>query len=253
MGDSVTPTGAASLYSTDLAYIHDAGFSTFARRAAPELIRILRRLGIRTGLVVDVGCGGAPLAESLLHAGYDVLGIDVSPAMIRLARTRAPKARFRVGSLTTAAIPRCVAVVALNEIVNYVPRGRSGVTALDGFFARAYKSLRPGGVLIFDFIASADHRTYPGKSRAGNDWAVVARAAFDRASRVLTREITTFRKIGREYRKSHETHRISIYGTDEIQNALRRLGFRVTMRRSYGGLRLVAGDVAVVAEKPRSA
>jgi SAM-dependent methyltransferase len=185
----------------------------------------------------------------LLQAGYDVLGIDVSPAMIRLARRRAPRASFRVGSLTTARIPRCAAVLAINEVVNYVPRRRSGAAGLRSFFSRAFRALRPGGVLLFDFIASADTRTYSGKSRAGRDWAVVARASFDRAAGVLTREITTFRKTGGEYRKSHETHRVSIYDADELRAALRGVGFRVTMRRSFGGVRLVPGDVAVIAEK----
>ena len=109
------------MYSTDLAYIHDAGFSDFAARAVPELVNILSRNGIRRGLVVDVGCGSGVLAKGLIEAGYDVVGVDVSPAMIRLARARVRRGTFRVGSIATLRLPRCVAVVALNEVVNYVP------------------------------------------------------------------------------------------------------------------------------------
>jgi 2-polyprenyl-3-methyl-5-hydroxy-6-metoxy-1,4-benzoquinol methylase len=234
------------VYSTDLAYIHDAGFSDFARRAAPELIRTLRNHGIRRGLVVDVGCGGAPLAEPLMEAGYEVLGIDASPAMIHLARARAPEARFRIGSLATTRIPRSAAVLALNEVVSYVPRRRVGLVS---FFSRVHSALQPGGLLIFDFVASVEGRTYAARSRAGADWAIVARASADRRGRTLTRDITTFRKVGRDYRKSHETHRITVYDPEEIQRALRRLGFRVTTRRSYGRLRLLPSDIAVIAEK----
>jgi SAM-dependent methyltransferase len=236
------------VYSTDLAYVHHAGFSTFAHRAAPEVIRILRGHAVRGGLVVDVGCGAAPLAGHLIEAGYDVLGVDSSPAMIRLARAQAPGARFRVASLATTRIPQCSAVVALNEVISYVPRRR--LVPLRGFFARVYEALRPGGVLIFDFMASARGRTYKGKSRAGGDWAVAARATFDRSAHVLTRDITTFRKIGREYRRARETHRITIYAAAEIRDLLGRAGFTgVTMRRSYGRLRLLPGDLAVVAGK----
>lgn len=42
-------------YRSDLAYIYDAGFGDFARNATPELLAILRRAGIRRGLVVDMG------------------------------------------------------------------------------------------------------------------------------------------------------------------------------------------------------
>src|SRR5437764_12214022 len=89
------------VYSTDLAYIHDAGFSDFAERAAPELVNILARHGIRRGLVVDVGCGSGVLANGLIEAGYDVVGVDASPAMIRLARAGAPRATFRSASVAT--------------------------------------------------------------------------------------------------------------------------------------------------------
>ncbi|MFJ9939799.1 class I SAM-dependent methyltransferase [Streptomyces erythrochromogenes] len=45
--------------------------------------------------VLDVGSGtGRPTAETLARAGCDVTGIDVSPAMVALARARVPGARF---------------------------------------------------------------------------------------------------------------------------------------------------------------
>src|SRR5262249_2367881 len=106
------------VYETDLAYVHDAGFTTFANRAAPQILRILRRHGIHYGLVVDVGCGSGPLAAHLIASGYDVLGIDASAAMIRLARTRVPRARFRRASLEDARIPPCSAMIALNEVIS---------------------------------------------------------------------------------------------------------------------------------------
>lgn len=44
-------------YQEDLAYVHDVGFTTFVRGAAPGILEILRRQGIRGGLVIDLGCG----------------------------------------------------------------------------------------------------------------------------------------------------------------------------------------------------
>ena len=240
---------ARNTYSPDLAYVHDQGFTTFAHRAAPELIRILRRHGIRSGLIVDVGCGSAPLARPLLDAGYRVLGIDRSPSMIRLARASVPDATFRVASLTTARLPRCAAVIALNEIVSYVADPAGRLTGLSRFFAHVYDALPPGGLLMFDFMASAEGRTYAGKSRAGADWAVVVRSTRGPQPRMLTRHITTFRKAGGEYRKTRETHRITIYDPEAVRAALRRRGFEVAIRRSYGRVRLLPGDVAIVARK----
>ena len=47
--------------------------------------------------VLDVGCGaGVPIDRSLVDAGYDVVGIDISARQIELARERVPEARFEV-------------------------------------------------------------------------------------------------------------------------------------------------------------
>ena len=45
--------------------------------------------------VLDAGCGtGVPSARQFADAGLDVLGIDISPVMLDLARRNVPEARF---------------------------------------------------------------------------------------------------------------------------------------------------------------
>jgi 2-polyprenyl-3-methyl-5-hydroxy-6-metoxy-1,4-benzoquinol methylase len=82
-------------YGEDLAYVHDVAFTDLARNAARTVLKLLRERKIAGGLVVDLGCGSGVLAERLMRAGYDVLGVDVSGAMLRLARKRAPKCSIR--------------------------------------------------------------------------------------------------------------------------------------------------------------
>ncbi len=234
---------AAPLYLSDLAYIHDRGFGDLANGVAPELLRILRGHGLRRARIVEAGCGSGALAKHLSDAGHSVLGIDVSPAMIRLARRQAPRARFRVASLTTARIPRCDAVIAVGEVITYLPSRR----AVERFFARVARALRPGGVFLFDFIESAERRTYAPKRLGGDDWAIVVSADASADGATITRKIATVRKIGATHRRSRETHRVRIYSRDTIAAALAAAGFRAVMRRSFGKYRLMASDVAVIA------
>jgi 2-polyprenyl-3-methyl-5-hydroxy-6-metoxy-1,4-benzoquinol methylase len=86
----------ARFYAEDLAYIHDVGFLDFAQRAAPAVLRTLRRRCAAGTHVVEIGCGSGGLTQKLAEAGYCVLGVDVSPAMIRLARRKVPAADLRV-------------------------------------------------------------------------------------------------------------------------------------------------------------
>jgi 2-polyprenyl-3-methyl-5-hydroxy-6-metoxy-1,4-benzoquinol methylase len=78
-------------YREDLSWIHDLGFGDLARHAAELLLQTLAAEGFREGLVVDLGCGTGILAEAVSNAGYDVLGVDLSPAMIEMARRRVPE------------------------------------------------------------------------------------------------------------------------------------------------------------------
>src|ERR671928_112596 len=69
-------------FREDLAYIHDIGFGDLAKNAAPVLLDALRGSGIDRGLVVDLCCGSGLLTQDLSAAGYRVVGIDISQALL---------------------------------------------------------------------------------------------------------------------------------------------------------------------------
>ena len=246
------------IYADDLAYVHHAGFGDYARRAAPQVMRLLtgrppfsptRRGG---SLVVEFGCGGGTLAAYLANHGFKVLGIDQSPAMVKLARMTAPGARFQRGTLATTRLPRCGAIIALGEVVNYMAGRRADPEAHDRqlfrFFARAARALEPGGLLLFDFMESARGRTYDAMSLNSDDWAVVTSARV--RGPLLVRHITTVRSIHRKLRIAQETHHVRLYGRRTIAAALGQAGFGVTMRRSIGRVRVIRGDAVAFADIP---
>jgi SAM-dependent methyltransferase len=240
-------------YSEDLAYIHDLGFGGFARGAAPALLKTLGAHGIKRGLVVDLGCGSGIWARELLRSGYEVLGVDISPSMIRLARRQAPGARFELGSLLKFKLPACDAVTSIGECINYTFDPLNSRKACDALFRRVYEALRPGGVFVFDFaepgqVAGAG---YEKKYTAGPEWAVLLDIAEDRRRGILTRRMVSFRKAGRLYRRSEECHEIRLYRADDLAAELERIGFRTRLFRRYGSMRLRAGCAGIVASRPR--
>jgi len=53
------------------------------------------------GRVLDIGSGtGEPYARKLVDGGFDVLGIDVAPRMVEIAKERVPGAEFLELSMT---------------------------------------------------------------------------------------------------------------------------------------------------------
>jgi SAM-dependent methyltransferase len=231
------------MYSVDFAYAHDTGFGGFATGAGPELVRILRAHGIADGRIVEIGSGSGILARRLTDAGYDVTGIDRSPAMIEIARKKAPRATFRRGSLTRSTIPRCAAAFAIGEVVSYVS------ASLRPFFARVHDALDAQGLFVFDFMESTKGRTYAGRRFSGADWEMISRAEASNGGRTLTRRMTLLRNVDGKYRRSRETHHVTIRSRAEVKTALAAAGFSVEMSRSYGRFRLLRGDVAVIASK----
>ncbi len=69
-------------------------------------MELLEGRGCSLGSVLDIGCGTAPLARSLVTLGSDYTGIDFSPQMIQGAErnvadlVRAGRARFQTGDAT---------------------------------------------------------------------------------------------------------------------------------------------------------
>ncbi len=239
-------------YGEDLAYIHDVGHAEFALESAPGILEILAQSGIRDGLVVDLGCGSGLWARELIDAGYSVLGIDISEAMVEIARRRVPEAEFRVGSLFEAEIPPCVAVTAVSEVLNYLFDPENERQGLARLFRRLYDALAPGGVFVFDVLGPG--QVAPGATvrgfRVGEDWTVLSEREEDAERGTMTRRIVSFRKVGEHYRRDDEVHRVRLYDPSELSAELRRVGFRVRTMRAYGRYPLAEGLAAFLARKP---
>jgi SAM-dependent methyltransferase len=203
-----------SFYPADLAQIHDEGFGDFARSAACEL---LPRLPAR-GLVVELGCGSGISSEIICDTGYDVLGIDIAPDMLAIARRRAPRADFRESSIWDAELPPCVAVTAIGEVVNYAADERAGAERLPELFRRIRGALPPRGLLLFDFAT-------PGRAsgrihvQEGDGWRIESRTI--EADGILERLMTI--EAGGHVRR--EVHRLRLYDAGMVEGHLREAGF----------------------------
>jgi SAM-dependent methyltransferase len=225
------------IYGVDLAYVHDAGFSGFARAAAPWILRQLHAAAIDRGRIVELGCGTGALARVLSSTGYQVTGIDVSAGMLAIARRVASRAEFRRASIHDVSLPGCDAIVSIGEAIAYLPSSESRRPSLARLFGRAARSLPAGGLLVFDVLvreggAPLTYRTY----QSGEDWAVLVDSR-ERAG-IVTRRITTFRAVRGGYRRGEERHEVAVYPTSDVVRWLERAGFRVETRRGYGAARL---------------
>lgn len=243
-------SATARMYGRDLAFVHHFGFGDFARRASPGLLALLRANGIRHGLVVDLGCGSGLWLREAARAGFETLGIDRSASFIALARREAPSATLRVGSIYHMAIPACDAVTAMGEVLSYCPGATRHPPSLLRLFRRVATALRPGGLFLFDVLIRSpgpllQYRTW----RQHRHWAVLIDSAEDQRRTRVTRRISTFRQVGKTYRRTDERHVLRVATREEIERTLRATGFTVRAVRQYGAFELPPRRLAFRARK----
>jgi SAM-dependent methyltransferase len=232
MSDPLTKTR----YRDDLAWVHHTGFADLARGAAPELIRLLKKRGIRAGTVVDLGCGSGLILAALARAGYSPFGVDLSNAMLSLAKHEAPGATLRRGSLYSAALPRCRAVFAVGEPLNYVDAGAKAAreAALPPFFRKVARALEPGGVFAFDVIVRGRPSLTRARTVRGEGFDLFVTTTDQGA--VLFRDVVCFARKpdAKGYSRSHELHRVRVLETRALLKQLRAAGFSVHVSSGYG-------------------
>jgi ubiquinone/menaquinone biosynthesis C-methylase UbiE len=104
------------------------------------------------GRVADVGCGPGRVAAFLAERGLDVVGVDVSRAMLAVARTAHPHIEFKEGQLDALPIETGVlaGAVCWYSII-YTPPDR-----LAEAFGELARVLRSGGYLLLAFQAEGE-------------------------------------------------------------------------------------------------
>jgi SAM-dependent methyltransferase len=211
---------------------------------------MLQRRGIRKGKLVDLGCGSGIWARAAARAGFNVVGVDASPAMIRIARRHAPRARFVISSIHSAPLPACDAVTAIGEVFSYGPsRGNAG-RRMRRQLGRVARALGGGGVFIFDVLVGRVTRSLlQCRWVFGEGWAVWVRCTGRPGEDHLVRHITAFRRVGGRWRRSAERHVVRLFDEAQLLDALRTAGFSVRTSRRYGDQDLLPGRKAFVARK----
>jgi len=104
------------------------------------------------GPVADLGCGPGHLTAHLHTLGLDTFGVDLSPAMITLARQAHPDLRFDEGSMTALDLGDGVlgGILAFYSVIHTPPE------QLPVVLSEFRRVLAPGGHLLLGFFAGDD-------------------------------------------------------------------------------------------------
>ena len=226
------------MFTTTYASVYDALYTDKDYPAECDLIEgALERHGAtRTRRIVDLGCGTGSHAAILAERGYELTGVDLSPDMLRRARTKSSQVRWLLGDVRTidAGGPFDAALMMF-AVLSYQRSNEDVLAAL----ANARRHVRPGGLLVLDTwwgpAVVAEGPSERTKEAVDDDGSLVTRSA--RAELDIERRLCRVDYlIERQGRVDEETHVVRFFFCNELELLLKRAGFEALSFSRFGTL-----------------
>ena len=221
----------AEAYS-NFAAVYDALMDNIPYDAwADYLHGLLVEYDIASGILAELGCGTGNITERMADFGYDMIGIDNSPAMLDIANEK--REQNHSSSLYLCQDMRefelygtVAAIVSLCDSVNYITEPEE----LTHVFSLVNNYLDPDGLFIFDFHTEHYYRDVVAEATIAedrDDISFIWDNYYDKDERINEYELTLFVRDEEQpqlYRKYQEEHFQRAYTLEQIRHMLTEAG-----------------------------
>lgn len=108
------------------------------------------------GVVADLGCGPGHVGRYLARQGIPMLGVDLAPEMIAIARRLTPAMTFLQGDMRALTVPdkAWCGITAFYSLIHFSPH------ELPQVLAECYRVLTNGGLLLLAVHLGEDERKH---------------------------------------------------------------------------------------------
>ncbi len=123
---------------------YDAPGNPMVMAEEPVVHEILSQYPV--GVVLDAACGTGRHAAYMASLGHEVVGIDLTPEMLDVAKAKAPSARFEMGDLNALPLPdQSVDVAVCTLALTHCVELGAAVRELE-------RVVRPGGHVVISDV-----------------------------------------------------------------------------------------------------
>lgn len=196
-----------------------------------HLDHLFARSGVRPASVLDLACGTGNMSELLVRRGMRVVGVDLSPGMVSVARAKEERRRLGVKYFVQDAAELDLpgeqfdACVCLFDSLNYVIE----LDRVRMVFDAVYRHLRPGGCFVFDInsrFALENHFFDQRNDETDDRVRYVWRSEFDPSTKLCEVNMRFFVRgpsgVDDEFREKHIQY---AFDDDELDPLLASAGF----------------------------
>ena len=193
---------------------------------AVRLIEEHRRIPVHT--LLDLGCGGGH-NDRWFKQHFRVTGVDLSPAMLDLARQLNPECTYHEGDMRSVRLGVTFDAVVIADSIDYMLNEADLLQA----FTTAYTHLHPGGILITyaeEYRERFDQNATTSDTNArGNLEVTLIENTYDPDDRDTTYEYTLIylvRHTG-ELQVELDHHILGLFSLSTWEALLREAGFEI--------------------------
>lgn len=192
------------------------------------IVEKLKNRGITDGLVCDLGCGTGEMTRRLKNKGFDMIGIDLSDAMLNVAKEKETddSILYLMQDMREFELYGTVkAIVSVCDCMNYITEPEELIQV----FSLCNNYLDPKGFLIFDFNTVHKYKKIGDSTIAEtrDDSAFVWNNFYDKATKLNQYDVTFFsKKSDGNYERFDETHLQRGYTLSEIKSCIEAAGMK---------------------------
>lgn len=193
------------------------------------LVSLLKKYGVRDGLVLDMGCGTGAMTRFLNQRHYDMIGIDISDEMLAIAREKSPSdILYLLQDMRSFELYGTVrAVVSICDSMNYILDDEE----LYQVFCLVNNYLDPEGIFIFDLNTVYKYKKILGEQTIAEDrdeCSFIWDNFYDEEEMINEYDLSIFvREKDDLFRKFQETHYQRAYSQEKVKALLEKSGMEV--------------------------
>lgn len=199
---------------------------------ADECVSEEKLLESERNLVVDLGCGTGTLTEMLYDEGYDMIGIDMSDAMLEIAMEKKAESGAEILYLNQdmrelELYSTVGTVISVCDSINYLTDEKDVRLTL----GLVHNYLYPGGLFIFDFNTDYKYREVIGDTTIAenrDDCSFIWENFYDPDEGINEYDLTIFvEEESGLFKKFTETHFQKGYDEMQMKEMLVDSGFEI--------------------------
>ena len=215
----------------DFAEVYSSGkYPEFSKAMADILPKLLDGFGVEGKKLLDIACGEGTFAVEMAEKGYDVVGIDISPKQIEIAKEKDvdEEIDFKVQDMRELFFQeRFNVVTCWYDSLNYI----LDKDELLQVFKGVYNSLQEDGIFVFDMnTIYVMEEVWEGQTMVKEDSREIfdmIEQNYDKEKHITSIKLTSFlREDDGRWRKIEEVHRERGYSFEELRNIFKDVGFK---------------------------